>query len=116
MKKHIRLILLLSIACSSLVSCTNREITIPEPDDSPRIINIVNFIRQCEPRIEWITEDVLYETVVSQIEIMDEYNLPGTFLLQYDALVDPRHQDLLKNLSPDLYEIGAWWEITQPHN
>ena len=30
---------------------------------SPRIVNIINFIRQCEPRIEWITEDVLYERV-----------------------------------------------------
>ena len=30
----------------------------------PRIVNIINFIRQCEPRIEWIIEDVLYETVV----------------------------------------------------
>ena len=37
---------------------------------SPRIVNIINFIRQCEPRIEWITEDVLYETVVEQIKIM----------------------------------------------
>jgi len=24
---------------------------------SPRIVNIINFIRQCEPRIDWITED-----------------------------------------------------------
>ena len=31
---------------------------------SPRIVNIINFIRQCEPRIDWITEDVLYDTVV----------------------------------------------------
>ena len=34
------------------------------PDRSPRIVNIINFIRQCEPRIDWITEDVLYDTVV----------------------------------------------------
>ncbi len=103
------------MAIALFSSCTNKEIKIPEPDNSPRIINIVNFIRQCEPRIEWITEDVLYETVVSQIEIMDSFGMPGTFLLQYDALVDPRYQDLLKGLSPDQYEIGAWWEITQPH-
>ena len=83
-------------------------------DKSPRIINIINFIRQCEPRIDWITEDVLYQTVVKQIDIMNKYNLKGTFLLQYDALVDTRYQQLLKELDPDKYEIGAWWEIPQP--
>ena len=81
---------------------------------SPRIVNIINFIRQCEPRIDWITEDVLYETVVSQIEIMERYQLKGTFLLQYDALMDARYQELLKALPGDMFEIGAWWEIPQP--
>jgi len=49
---------------------------------SPKIVNIINFIRQCEPRIDWITEDVLYETVEEQIKIMKKYNLKGSFLLQ----------------------------------
>jgi len=82
--------------------------------NSPRIVNIINFIRQCEPRIDWITEDVLYETVVEQIEIMKRYQLRGTFLLQYDALIDARYQKLLKGLPADMFEIGAWWEIPQP--
>jgi hypothetical protein len=81
---------------------------------SPRIVNIINFIRQCEPRIEWITEDVLYETVVKQIETMKKYSLKGTFLLQYDALIDVRYQKLLKGLPAEMFEIGAWWEIPQP--
>jgi len=81
---------------------------------SPRIVNIINFIRQCEPRIEWITEDVLYETVVEQIKIMKKHQLKGTFLLQYDALIDVRYQKLLKGLPSDMFEIGAWWEIPQP--
>jgi hypothetical protein len=81
---------------------------------SPRIVNIINFIRQCEPRIEWITEDVLYETVVEQIKIMKKFQLKGTFLLQYDALMDVRYQKLLKGLPSDMFEIGAWWEIPQP--
>ena len=83
-------------------------------ESSPRIVNIINFIRQCEPRIDWITEEVLYDTVVEQIKIMKQYQLKGTFLLQYDALVDPRYQTLLKGLSADMFEIGAWWEIPQP--
>ncbi len=53
--------------------------------DSPRIVNIINFIRQCEPRIEWITEDVLFATVAEQVAIMKKHRLKGTFLLQYDA-------------------------------
>ncbi|MEI7899483.1 MAG: hypothetical protein WCK89_04475 [bacterium] len=81
---------------------------------SPRIVNIVNFIRQCEPRIEWITQDVLYNTVVEQVTIMKKYQLKGTFLLQYDALMDVRYQKLLKELPSEQFEIGAWWEIPQP--
>ena len=81
---------------------------------SPRIVNIINFIRQCEPRIEWITEEVLYETVVEQIKTMKKHQLKGTFLLQYDALIDARYQKLLKGLPSEMFEIGVWWEIPQP--
>src|ERR1700759_5687185 len=80
----------------------------------PRIVNIVNFIRLLEPRDSSITEDVLYQTVVKQVAIMKKYKLGGTFLLQYDALLDPRYQKLLKSLPRDSFEIGAWREIPQP--
>lgn len=81
---------------------------------TPRIVNIVNFIRLLEPRDPSITEDVLYQTVANQVDIMKKYHLRGTFLLQYDALVDSRYQRLLKSLPKDSYEIGAWWELPQP--
>ncbi|MES2419277.1 MAG: hypothetical protein V4541_13900 [Bacteroidota bacterium] len=81
---------------------------------SPKIVNIVNFIRLLEPRDEQITQDVLYQTVVNQVEIMKKYNLPGTFLLQYDALMDSRYQKLLVSLPKGSFEIGAWWELPQP--
>ena len=77
-------------------------------------MNIINFVRQCEPRIERFTEEVLYETVVKQIESMNRHRLAGTFLLQYDALMDVRYQELLKGLPAERFEIGAWWEIPQP--
>jgi hypothetical protein len=80
----------------------------------PRIVNIVNFIRLLEPRDPAITEDVLYQTVVEQVALMKKYHLRGTFLLQYDALMDPRYQKLLKSLPRNSFEIGAWWEIPQP--
>lgn len=82
--------------------------------DTPKIVNIINFIRLCEPRDERITQEVLYNTVVKQVEIMKQYGLGGTFLLQYDALLDVRYQTLLKSLPAKSFEIGAWWEIPQP--
>ena len=92
----------------------NRRADAKMPDDHPKIVNIVNFIRLLEPRDPAITEDVLYQTVVKQVEIMKKYNLGGTFLLQYDALMDARYQKLLKSLPRNSFEIGAWWEIPQP--
>jgi hypothetical protein len=103
--------LLLIISITGEISLAKEENTASR---SPRIVNIINFIRQCEPRIEWITEDVLYKTVVEQIKIMKKHQLKGTFLLQYDALIDARYQKLLKGLPSDMFEIGAWWEIPQP--
>lgn len=85
-----------------------------QADAKPTIVNIINFIRLLEPRNAEITEDVLFQTVVKQVEIMKQYNLPGTFLLQYDALMDNRYQQLLKSLPAGSFEIGAWWEIPQP--
>jgi hypothetical protein len=80
----------------------------------PRIVNIVNFIRLLEPRDSAITEDVLYQTVVRQVELMRACRLGGTFLLQYDALMDPRYQRLMRSLPRDSFEIGGWWELPQP--
>lgn len=99
----------LTIILSSLL-CSFKD----APNNHPRIVNIVNFIRLLEPRDKNITEDVLYQTVVSQVVMMKKYHLGGTFLLQYDALIDPRYQKLLKGLSRDSFEIGGWWEIPQP--
>ena len=83
--------------------------------DSPRIVNIINFIRYTEPRSEEITEQVLYETVRSQAEDLRSKNLIGTYLLQYDALIDPSYQALMKEELERGCEVGAWWEITKPH-
>jgi hypothetical protein len=74
----------------------------------------VNFIRQTDYRVE-NADSLLFETVGEQIKLLNKYSFPATFLLQYDALINPKYQELLKNeLQPDS-EIGAWWEITQPH-
>jgi len=101
------------LLCSSLTKA-NSLVSSIKTEGEPKIVNIVNFIRLLEPRDEKITQDVLYQTVVKQIAIMKQYHLGGTFLLQYDALIDPRYQKLLKALPKDTFEIGAWWELPQP--
>lgn len=96
------------------IICLRVPVSYGQAPETPRIVNIVNFIRLLEPRDPAITEDVLYQTVVKQVAIMKQYNLGGTFLLQYDALMDPRYQKLLRALPRGTFEIGAWWEIPQP--
>ena len=75
-----------------------------------QIVNIVNFIRAVEPRepIDLITP------VKEQIALMKKHNLRGTFLLQYDALIDPAFTDLLLPLDPAQFEVGVWFETVQP--
>ena len=112
---HSFLLLLLTVFLFNF--CTNTKENKEEnkaQKEHPKIVNIINFIRLCEPRKDEITEEVLYETVVKQVEIMTKYKLGGTFLLQYDALMDSSYQQLLKSLPADSFEIGAWWEIPQP--
>ncbi|HEX5151693.1 MAG TPA: hypothetical protein VFW07_09590 [Parafilimonas sp.] len=111
----------IQFTCCCLVIClwlpdvlSAQPLTTTSKSSAPRIVNIVNFIRLLEPRDSAITEDVLYQTVVKQVEILKQYRLKGTFLLQYDALMDSRYQNLLRSLSKDEFEIGAWWEIPQP--
>ena len=83
--------------------------------DVPRIVNFVNFIRDIEPRDANITPLVLYETVKSEADAIHRYGFKGTWLLQYDALIDSRYQAMMKEEMAHGCEVGGWWEITQPH-
>lgn len=89
--------------------------------DANRVANIINFIRFTEPRryehpsLNWISDTVLYETVESQIDLLNKYKLKSSFLIQYDAMIQPNYQKLLKERPCAGTEIGAWWEITEPH-
>jgi hypothetical protein len=102
------------LASAGIIALFSSFAVPPKPKVKPRIVNIVNFIRLLEPRDPAVTQDVLYQTVVKQVDIMNKYKLRGTFLLQYDALMDARYQKLLKSLPARSFEIGAWWEIPQP--
>lgn len=75
-----------------------------------QIVNIVNFIRDIEPRLEMD----LVTPVREQIALMKKLDLRGTFLLQYDALCDPVYVELMKSLDPAQFELGVWHEIVEP--
>ncbi len=75
------------------------------------IVNIYNFIRMShvEPSV-FIPDD--FETVKNQMTLIRQYGFPATYALKYDALMDPRYQELLKSCAGEQDEISAWWEIT----
>jgi len=79
----------------------------------PRIVNIYNFVRNSDYRVP-NSEEVLYQTTRQQIQLLKEANLPATWALQYDALINPRYQQLFKEQLGSKDEIAAWWEIPQP--
>ena len=79
----------------------------------PRIVNIYNFIRNSDYRLA-NSEDVLYEATWQEIQLIKPTHLPATWALQYDALINPRYQKLLKEQLGINDEIAAWWEIPRP--
>lgn len=84
--------------------------------DSPCIINFINFIRQTEPRWpEDYPDEYLFNTTVEELKQLNEFGFKGTFLIQYDALINPDYQELMKKAIEQGHEVGAWWEITEPH-
>ncbi|MDR1496984.1 MAG: hypothetical protein LBS59_01025 [Puniceicoccales bacterium] len=88
---------------------------IDTPNETPRIVNIINFIRQTEPRPLKISDEDLYRCTALQVKQLKQLNLRASFLLQYDALINPKYAALLKDETFPGTEIGAWWEITEPH-
>ena len=83
------------LVCFIVFCCADAVARGEKPVESvavPRIINIINFIRQTDYRGE--RDSLLYETVCEQVKLVNKYDLPATFLLQYDALINPLYQDL----------------------
>lgn len=105
MTKTKTLFLILTLAAATATACA-RTVGVTGTDNQPRIINIVNFIRQTDYRVE-DSDRKLYETVCRQVELVNRYDLPATFLLEYDALINPLYQELLKTKLRNGAEIGA---------
>lgn len=75
----------------------------------PQIVNIVNFVRGCEPR----QKIDLVKPVMEQLKLLKQYSLPGTFLLQYDAFIKEEFSSLFTGAG-DSVELGLWLEMNQP--
>lgn len=75
------------------------------------IINIINFVRFCEPRSS--DDSYLFYTTKEELELCKKYNFPSTLLLQYDALTDEKYINLIKEYRNNT-EIGLWFEVVQP--
>ncbi len=80
------------------------------------VINIINFIRGREPRAkdEKSYEEIMYNTVLEEINLNKEFGFDNTFLIQYDALVQPKYSELLKDAEDGMTEIGLWLELCKP--
>ena len=77
---------------------------------SNNVMNIVNFVRGCEPR----KPKDLYTPVAQEIVVNRENGLKSTFLLQYDAMLRPNFQELfLREQGADM-ELGLWFEMCRP--
>ena len=72
-----------------------------------RVINLVNFVRGCEPRR---TMD-LYTPIKEEIAINKQYGFAHTVLLQYDALLRPDMVELMKQEADWHMELGLWFEM-----
>jgi hypothetical protein len=108
-----------SIACLAggllffMLGCMNLEQPASAASrKAPRMVNIYNFVRENDFRLP-NSEAVLYQATDEQVRLIKQSGLPATFALQYDALMDPRYQHLLKEQLPKNCEVAAWWEVPQ---
>ncbi len=76
-----------------------------------RVMNLVNFVRGCEPRQPW--QD-LYTPIKEEIAINKSYGFDHTVLLQYDALIRPDMVELMKTEADEHMELGLWFEMGRP--
>ena len=76
------------------------------------IINIINFVRSCEPREE--DDSYLYPTLLEELKLCAQYGFRSTVLFQYDALIEQKYIDLARAYA-NKCEYGLWLEITEPH-
>jgi hypothetical protein len=98
----------LPILCGAFLAAAGQPLVAREP----RIVNLYCFVRDQDYRLA-NSHQVLFEATAKQIQLFKKANLPATFALEYDALMDTNYQTLFKQQLGANDELGAWWEIPQ---
>ena len=78
-----------------------------------KVINIMNFVRQIDERME-DSENILFNTTKEELELVNEFGFENTFLVQYDVLCDSRYIKLFNEQATEKTELGLWYEIVKP--
>ena len=78
-----------------------------------KVVNIMNFARSFEPR-DNETERHLLRTTAEQLDLVNEYKLDATFLLQYDVICNKDFVSAIKERAGENIEFGFWYEIVEP--
>jgi hypothetical protein len=87
------------------------NLKIKENTMSRSIINLINFIRGCEPRNASID---LVGTMRKELELAKKHGLKTTILFQYDALIQKEFRDTVAEFDHDgMVEIGMWVELVR---
>ncbi|MBQ9430022.1 MAG: hypothetical protein IJU44_00555 [Kiritimatiellae bacterium] len=82
------------------------------PKPAPRrVMNIVNFVRGCDPRDPKLD---LVKPFRAEVELNTKYNLENTVLLQYDAILREDMMAVVKAADSERTEIGLWFEVVKP--
>ena len=74
----------------------------------PTVMNVVNFVRGCEPRYPDID---LVLPLREEIRLNTAHRLPNTILLQYDAMLREDIMAAAKSAEPERTEYGVWLEM-----
>ncbi len=78
-----------------------------------KVVNMMNFVRRIDEREENSTERLLAFTT-EQLELVNDYGIENTFLLQYDTICDENFVSLFKSKATEKTELGIWYEIVEP--
>ena len=78
--------------------------------NAKKVVTIVNFVRAEDWRMDG---ERLYQTYENHLKLCAEYGFPSTFLMQYDALANPRYVAALDVVRDEKRELGVWLEMAR---
>lgn len=76
------------------------------------LVNIYHFVRKSTYNDGIFTQED-FDTLKNEMDILKQHQLPATYALKHDAVMDERYTELIKSMIDEKDEVGAWWEITQ---